>query len=100
MLLAQDAGKTVADQEDLQSRFSSLSFLMIIMPVVNKLLSRILANIMDQLGDLGRHAVDIMDGIGLELCTYICTYCFIPEYKFVKCSRATLLLANKPSRLS
>ena len=44
--------------------------LMIIMPLVNKLLSRILANIMDQLGDLGRHAVDIMDGIGLELCTY------------------------------
>merc|ERR1712037_530752 len=50
VLLAQDAGKTVADQEDLQSR--------------------ILANVMDQLGDLGRHAVDIMDGIGLELCTY------------------------------
>merc|ERR1712037_903482 len=70
VLLAQDAGKTVADQEDLQSRFSSLSFLMIIVLVVNKLLSRILANIMDQLGDLGRHAVDIMDGIGLELCTY------------------------------
>jgi len=46
VLLAQDAGKTVADQEDLQSR--------------------ILANIMDQLGDLGRHAVDIMDGIGKE----------------------------------
>ena len=74
--------------------------LMIIMPLVNKLLSRILANIMDQLGDLGRHAVDIMDGIGLEICTYICTYWFIPEYTFVKCSRATLLLANKPSRLS
>ena len=35
--------------------------------VVNKLLSRILANIMDQLGDLGRHAVEIMDGIGTEI---------------------------------
>ena len=35
--------------------------------VVNKLLSRILANIMDQLGDLGRHAVEIMDGIGTDI---------------------------------
>jgi len=46
VFLAQDAGKTVDDQEDLQSR--------------------ILANIMDQLGDLGRHAADIMAGIGKE----------------------------------
>ena len=43
------------------------SILMRIMLVVNKLMSRILANIMDQLGDLGRHAVDIMGGIGAEL---------------------------------
>ena len=28
------------------------------------LLSRVLANIIDQLGDLGRHAVDIVAGIG------------------------------------
>jgi len=46
VFLAQDVGKTVDDQEDLQSR--------------------ILANIMDQLGDLGRHAADIMAGIGKE----------------------------------
>ena len=46
-------------------------FLVIILPVVNKLMSRILANVMDQLGDLGRHAVDIMDGIGLEFSTYL-----------------------------
>ena len=41
--------------------------LIIIILLVNKLMSRILANIMDQLGDLGRHAVDIMDGIGLNI---------------------------------
>ena len=40
--------------------------LIIIILLVLMLMSRILANIMDQLGDLGRHAVDIMDGIGLN----------------------------------
>ena len=41
--------------------------LIIIILLVLMLMSRILANIMDQLGDLGRHAVDIIDGIGREI---------------------------------
>ena len=35
--------------------------------IIINIMIRILANIMDQLGDLGRHAADIMAGIGLRL---------------------------------
>ena len=35
--------------------------------IIINIMIRILANIMDQLGDLGRHAADIMAGVGLRL---------------------------------
>ena len=45
-----------------------INFIIIIRILANiNIMIRILANIMDQLGDLGRHAADIMAGIGLRL---------------------------------
>ena len=43
--------------------------------IIINIMIRILANIMDQLGDLGRHAADIMAGIGLQLMFLFYLFC-------------------------
>ena len=62
-----------------------INFIIIIRILANiNIMIRILANIMDQLGDLGRHAADIMAGIGqhlmflfLLILFVLCLYVFV-----------------------
>ena len=50
-------------------------FIIMILANIIVILTRLLANIMDQLGDLGRHAADIMAGIGVQLMFLFYLFC-------------------------
>ena len=60
--------------------------------IIINIMIRILANIMDQLGDLGRHAADIMAGIGLRLFfffLFVCLSVFFLVLQFIIFSSQT-----------
>ena len=70
-----------------------INFIIIIRILANiNIMIRILANIMDQLGDLGRHAADIMAGIGLRLFfffLFVCLSVFFLVLQFIIFSSQT-----------